>query len=223
MPAAAGQGARYQVDDERIAGHNRRARRGMRPDGGRAGRDVQFGDDALEERDHLARFLCVNDGEARDRGFIRRHDVDVDVSDAEFFAVELQVNALPLPLFLGRTGAVLFGRLFVLACDRYEVLVQDVDNFRIGERTRPQAKGPPSTPAGIDIAVIGEQEDGSIDLGSGCLGGQDAGGPADFIEAPLRPGGLDLADLALYGVDERIVFEIDIGGGKQSDGKERQF
>ena len=49
---------------------------------------------------------------------------------------------------------------------RNEVAVEDVDDFGVRERTRPQGKSPASTAAGFHFAVVGKQEDRAL-LGCG--------------------------------------------------------
>jgi hypothetical protein len=184
---------------------------------------VQLIDNALQERNHLGGILSQIDGEAGDCTFIRSNHVDVNVADAELFGEELDVDALALFLFLGRGAAIRVGGLFVLAGDRNEILVQDFDYFTVGERTRPQAKGPASTTAGIDFAVIGKQEDGPVYLRGNLFGGEDAGCPSDFVEALFRAGGLHLADLILDRADELIVLDPGLDGSRQKgSGKQRQ-
>jgi hypothetical protein len=96
-------------------------------------------------------------------------------------------------------------------CDWNEVLIQEFDNFRIGERTRPQAKGPASTSAGIDLPVVSEQEDGPVCFGGHLFGGEYAGRPSDLVETLLSAGGLDLADLRFNSGDEMIVLDPGFG------------
>lgn len=127
----------------------------MRFDGRRSGRDVKLHDDALEELCHLSGVLRGDNVEARDSALIRGDHVHMYVANAKLLGIELEVDPLAFLPFLRRGPSAFKRRFFILAGDRNEVLVQELDYLAIGERTRPQPEGSSSTPAGIDFSVIG--------------------------------------------------------------------
>ena len=178
--------ARDQMDHERI-GRQRggRARGGVRLDRGRSGLHVKFGDDALQERDHLRRVLRAIDRHAGDRGFIGRRGCK-RVRRRCRASCRRTPGRCAWRSFFSSGGALPFGSaassFWLVTGTKYAV--QQLDDFRIGERTRPQAKGPASTPAGIDIPVVDEEEDGPVELRAAtCSAARMLDGPADFVEA----------------------------------------
>jgi hypothetical protein len=145
----------------------------------------------------------------------------VYIPNAEFLGMEIEVNALPLFLFCGRRFSFRSGCLLIRAGDRNEIPIEQLDDFGIGERTRSQAKSPTSTTAGIDLAVVEEQEDGTVGLLGEFLGAEDTGGPSNLVEALFGARGLDIADLLFHRTDEFVVLDPSIGsdgyGGQQNE------
>jgi hypothetical protein len=69
--------------------------------------------------------------------------------------------------------------------NRNKVAVQEGDDFRIRERTRSQAKCPPSTASRAHLAVMGEEENRTFFDSCQQLGGGEALRPTDFIDTPF--------------------------------------
>src|SRR5471030_857646 len=211
--------ARYRVKDHRVHLNRGRGRLRVRRYGGASGLDGKSSRHALKKAiEHLGlgRF---GDLKTFHRPPIARHNVNVHIAGSHSPGGEVAINPLPFRLF-GRRSFAAPRVVFVGRVNRNVAAVQKVDYFGIRERTRPHGKCPPSTAAGFDSPIVGEEKQRAVEGTSKPLRFQNSVCPADIVNPPLGAAWLELADPLLYPIHQ--VFVVRHPGGKQSDSSENR-